>query len=79
MSGRPTCDLGEFITAGIARSAGFSPGSSGANLFASIAAGINALWGPLHGGANQTVIEMLERTTISSAAGSIRTSTFTRE
>ncbi|MFQ5843656.1 MAG: citrate synthase [Planctomycetota bacterium] len=36
-------------------------GSSGANLFASIAAGINALWGPLHGGANQKVIEMLER------------------
>jgi citrate synthase len=36
-------------------------GSSEANLFASIAAGINALWGPLHGGANQAVIEMLER------------------
>jgi len=36
-------------------------GSSGANLFASVAAGINALWGPLHGGANQAVIEMLER------------------
>jgi citrate synthase len=35
-------------------------GSSQANLFASIAAGINALWGPLHGGANQRVIEMLE-------------------
>ena len=35
-------------------------GSSGANLFASIAAGILALWGPLHGGANQAVIEMLE-------------------
>src|SRR3954463_8829664 len=35
-------------------------GSSEANLFASIAAGINALWGPLHGGANQAVIEMLE-------------------
>ncbi|MEL7061381.1 MAG: citrate synthase [Acidobacteriota bacterium] len=34
-------------------------GSSGANLFASIAAGICALWGPLHGGANQKVIEML--------------------
>ncbi|HRC84428.1 MAG TPA: citrate synthase [Thermoanaerobaculia bacterium] len=34
-------------------------GSSGANLFASIAAGICALWGPLHGGANQAVIEML--------------------
>lgn len=36
-------------------------GSSGANLFASIAAGICALWGPLHGGANQKVIQMLER------------------
>lgn len=35
-------------------------GSSQANLWASIAAGINALWGPLHGGANQAVIEMLE-------------------
>jgi citrate synthase len=36
-------------------------GSSGANLFASIASGICALWGPLHGGANQKVIQMLER------------------
>lgn len=35
-------------------------GSSKANLFASISAGINALWGPSHGGANQAVIEMLE-------------------
>ena len=35
-------------------------GSSHASLYASIAAGINALWGPLHGGANQAVIEMLE-------------------
>jgi citrate synthase len=35
-------------------------GSSDANLYASIAAGINALWGPLHGGANQAVVEMLE-------------------
>ena len=35
-------------------------GSSKANLFASIAAGILALWGPLHGGANQEVIEMLQ-------------------
>ena len=35
-------------------------GSSRANLFASIAAGISALSGPLHGGANQKVIEMLE-------------------
>ncbi len=36
-------------------------GSSMANLFASISAGISALWGPLHGGANQKVIEMLEQ------------------
>ena len=36
-------------------------GSSEANLFASIAAGVCALWGPRHGGANQKVIEMLER------------------
>ena len=35
-------------------------GSSQANLYASIAAGISALWGPLHGGANQKVIEMLK-------------------
>ncbi|RYZ65911.1 MAG: citrate synthase, partial [Proteobacteria bacterium] len=35
-------------------------GSSRANIFASMAAGILALWGPLHGGANQEVIEMLE-------------------
>jgi len=35
-------------------------GSSHASLYASISAGINALWGPLHGGANQAVIEMLE-------------------
>jgi citrate synthase len=35
-------------------------GSSHANLYASISAGIAALWGPLHGGANQKVIEMLE-------------------
>lgn len=34
-------------------------GSSDANLFASVAAGMNALWGPLHGGANQAVVEML--------------------
>ncbi|MCR9243997.1 MAG: citrate synthase [bacterium] len=34
-------------------------GSSGANLFSSVSAGISALWGPLHGGANQAVIEML--------------------
>lgn len=36
-------------------------GSSQANLYASISAGISALWGPLHGGANQAVIEMLEK------------------
>ncbi|HLF57025.1 MAG TPA: citrate synthase [Thermoanaerobaculia bacterium] len=36
-------------------------GSSQADLFASISAGISALWGPLHGGANQQVIEMLRR------------------
>ena len=35
-------------------------GSSQAGLFASISAGISALWGPLHGGANQAVLEMLE-------------------
>lgn len=34
--------------------------SGGANLFASVSAGINALWGPLHGGANMAVVEMLE-------------------
>ena len=36
-------------------------GSSGANLYASVSAGICALWGPAHGGANQGVIQMLER------------------
>ncbi len=35
-------------------------GSAGVNLYASISAGINALWGPLHGGANEAVIQMLE-------------------
>jgi citrate synthase len=35
-------------------------GSSEANLFASVSAGIDALWGPLHGGANQAAMEMLE-------------------
>lgn len=35
-------------------------GSSQANLYSSISAGVSALWGPLHGGANQAVIEMLE-------------------
>jgi citrate synthase len=44
--------------------------SSHANLFASISAGILALWGPLHGGANQKVIEMLER--IRADGGSLR-------
>jgi citrate synthase len=36
-------------------------GSSRANLFTSVAAGMSALWGPLHGGANQRVVEMLQR------------------
>jgi citrate synthase len=44
--------------------------SSHANLYASVAAGILALWGPLHGGANQQVIEMLER--IRSDGGNIQ-------
>jgi citrate synthase len=35
-------------------------GSSHANLYASVSAGISALWGPLHGGANQEVLEMLD-------------------
>ena len=35
-------------------------GSSAAGLFASVSAGVSALWGPLHGGANQAVLEMLE-------------------
>ncbi len=35
-------------------------GSSQASLYSAVSAGINALWGPLHGGANQSVIEMLE-------------------
>ena len=35
-------------------------GSSKANIFASISAGVDALWGPLHGGANQAVLEMLQ-------------------
>ena len=46
-------------------------GSSRANLFASIAAGISALWGRLHGGANQDVIEMLER--IEADGGDVQT------
>ena len=36
-------------------------GSSNANLFASISAGISALWGPLHGGANEACVQMLEQ------------------
>ncbi len=44
-------------------------GSSQVNLFASISAGISALWGPLHGGANQAVIEMLETIAASGANG----------
>jgi citrate synthase len=36
-------------------------GSSDCNLYASVSGGIDALWGPLHGGANQAVIEMLEK------------------
>ncbi|MCG6566592.1 citrate (Si)-synthase [Tessaracoccus sp. ZS01] len=35
--------------------------SSGANLYAAVSAGVNALWGPLHGGANMGVIDMLEQ------------------
>jgi citrate synthase len=45
-------------------------GSARVNLYASIAAGICALWGPLHGGANQQVIEMLE--TIYRAGGDVK-------
>jgi citrate synthase len=44
--------------------------SSQANLFASAAAGVCALWGPLHGGANQAVIEMLEEIHASGDDGS---------
>ena len=46
-------------------------GSSQANMFASISAGINALWGPLHGGANQSVLEMLE--SIQASGGDVDT------
>ena len=45
-------------------------GSSRANLFAAISAGILALWGPLHGGANQAVLEMLEQ--IREAGGDVK-------
>ncbi len=46
-------------------------GSSHANLFASVSAGINALFGPLHGGANQAVLEMLEQ--IHASGGGVNT------
>jgi citrate synthase len=45
-------------------------GSSQANLYSAVSAGIAALWGPLHGGANQEVIEMLE--TIRNDGGDIQ-------
>jgi len=45
-------------------------GSSQANLFAAVSAGINALWGPLHGGANQQVIEMLDQ--IEASGGDVK-------
>ncbi|HLF17816.1 MAG TPA: citrate synthase [Candidatus Omnitrophota bacterium] len=45
-------------------------GSSWANLFASVSGGICALWGPLHGGANQEVVEMLEE--IQKAGGNVK-------
>jgi citrate synthase len=44
-------------------------GSSDANLFASISAGVSALWGPLHGGANQAVINMLRQIVASGDSG----------
>ncbi len=45
-------------------------GSSWANLFASISSGVSALWGPLHGGANQEVVEMLQE--IHKAGGNVQ-------
>lgn len=45
-------------------------GSSRANVFAAISSGVNALWGPLHGGANQEVIEMLQH--IQAEGGNIK-------
>ncbi|MFD0785667.1 citrate synthase [Micromonospora azadirachtae] len=45
-------------------------GSSNANLFASVSAGVNALFGPLHGGANQAVLEMLQH--IKADGGDVR-------
>ncbi len=46
-------------------------GSSQANLYATIASGISALWGPLHGGANQKVIEMLERIAVEEGSADV--------
>jgi len=46
-------------------------GSSWANMFASMSAGVNALWGPLHGGANQKVMEMLQE--INDNGGNVQT------
>ena len=46
-------------------------GSSGANIYVSVAAGVNALSGPLHGGANQAVLEMLQ--SIRSEGGDVQT------
>ena len=45
-------------------------GSSNANLFASISAGIGALWGPLHGGANEACVNMLD--TIAKDGGNVQ-------
>jgi len=45
-------------------------GSSGANVYAAVAAGVLALWGPLHGGANQEVMEMLQE--IKQAGGDVK-------
>ena len=49
-------DHGQNCSTSVVRSVG----STDANLYASISAGVSALWGPKHGGANQSVIEMLE-------------------
>ena len=46
-------------------------GSSQTNLYAAIASGISALWGPLHGGANQKVIEMLERIAVEEGSADV--------
>ena len=53
-------------------------GSAHANLFASVSAGVNALFGPLHGGANQAVLEMLEPRSRPTAATSPRSSSGSR-